>query len=512
MKKTRLLFLVSIVSIMSVLISVETQAIIVSDATELSYAIVQANSGGDKTIELQDGTYPLDDMLWVEADGVTVCSISGNRDAVIIEGRGMGEHVTHIFNIAGSSFTVRDVTLQRVGNHAIQLQPGVDSIVIQNIHILDTGEQMVKVSHDPNNPDLSSDNGIMERCLLEYSAGIGPQYYIGGIDAHNAKNWAVRDNTFIGIRSPSQDVAEHAIHFWSNSENTLVERNLIINCDRGIGFGLGDRGHSGGIIRNNMIYHDSSEGFADVGIALESAPHAQVYNNTIYQGHTYPNAIEYRFSSTTGVLIANNLTNKEIALRDGASGSVSHNVSNAEASWFSNPSIGNLHLSSPIPEVVDQGLNIPGLTSDFDGESRPQGEGFDIGADEYGSGSSKSISISSENENGSSSCFIATAAYGSQVEPHVKILQQFRDTYLLPSTLGCALVTGYYQYSPPVANFIARHENVRAIVRVGLLPFVYVSYITLYWKISTTTATIVIAFMTIISLIVVCFRRGRVIK
>ena len=414
MKKTSFLLLLFFVSIILFLITVEAQAVIVSNATELSNAIGEANNGGDPIIELRDGTYTLDDMLWVEADGVTVCSISGKRDAVILEGRGMDGYVTHIFNIAGSNFTVRDMTLQRVGNHAIQVQPGVDAIVIQNVHILDTGEQMVKVSYDPDNPALSSDNGVMESCLLEYSAGIGPQYYIGGIDAHRAKNWTVRDNTFMGIRSPGQDVAEHAIHFWSHSENTLVERNIIINCDRSIGFGLGDRGHIGGIIRNNMIYHDSSEGFADVGIGLEAAAHAQIYNNTIYHEHSYPNAIEYRFSNTTGILIANNLTNREISSRDGASGTVSSNVINAQASWFSNPSGGDLHLNSPIPEVVDQGQTISGLTSDFDGESRPQGDEIDIGADEY-----SSISSSGEEDNvkSNSGCFIATAAYGSQAEP-----------------------------------------------------------------------------------------------
>jgi len=115
--------------------------------------------------------------------------------------------------------------------------------------------------------------------------------------------------------------------------------------------------------------------------------------------------------------------------------------------------------------------------------------------------------ISSEDENGSSGCFIATAAYGSQVETHVKILRQFRDTYLLPSKIGQAFVNVYYVYSPPVANFIARHENLRAVIRLGLLPIVGMSYAILYCGISTTTITIIIASMMTIGLILFCFRR-----
>jgi len=387
MKNNRSCFLLFIVSLILFLMTVKAEAVIVSNALELSNAIIHANSGGDRTIDLQDGTYTLGDMLWVEADGVTVRSVSGNRNAVIIEGKGINGSVTHIFNVGGSNFTVRDVTLRKVANHAVQIRGelNADAPLISNVHILDTYEQMVKVSYNPDNTAAGSDNGVIENCLLEYSAGIGPQWYIGGIDAHNAKNWIIRDNIFKNIRSPDEAVAEHAVHFWSDSENTIVERNLIINCDRGIGFGLGNRGHRGGIIRNNMIYHDISEGFADVGIGLESVVNAQVYNNTIYQEHSYPNAIEYRFSGTTGILIANNLTNRAISERDGASGSISHNVTNAEADWFVNPS-SDLHLSSAISNVVDQGRTIPGLTMDFDGDSRPQGYGIDIGADEWGSG------------------------------------------------------------------------------------------------------------------------------
>ncbi|NIN53121.1 MAG: hypothetical protein GTO23_08195, partial [Nitrososphaeria archaeon] len=47
-------------------------------------------------------------------------------------------------------------------------------------------------------------------------------------------------------------------------------------------------------------------------------------------------------------------------------------------------------------------------------------------------------------------CFIATAAYDSPSHPHVKILRDFRNTYLLPSKLGRRLVDLYYRYSPAV--------------------------------------------------------------
>jgi YVTN family beta-propeller protein len=69
-------------------------------------------------------------------------------------------------------------------------------------------------------------------------------------------------------------------------------------------------------------------------------------------------------------------------------------------------------------------------------------------------------------------CFIATAAYGSYWEPQVMTLRKFRDSFLLTNRLGSLFVKGYYEYSPPAANYIARHEILRAIVRIGLTPFI----------------------------------------
>lgn len=72
----------------------------------------------------------------------------------------------------------------------------------------------------------------------------------------------------------------------------------------------------------------------------------------------------------------------------------------------------------------------------------------------------------------SGGCFIATAAYGSMLEPHVVALRQFRDQYLERTGLGRAFIRLYYRHSPPVAAVIAEHEWLRFLVRMLLTPLV----------------------------------------
>jgi len=95
---------------------------------------------------------------------------------------------------------------------------------------------------------------------------------------------------------------------------------------------------------------------------------------------------------------------------------------------------------------------------------------------------------------GGGTCFIATAAYGSPMEPQVKILREFRDRYLLTNFAGRAFVNLYYSYSPPLADFIANHNRLRAVVRCCLTPLVGVSYVALNAGPITIMALLLLAF------------------
>jgi hypothetical protein len=77
------------------------------------------------------------------------------------------------------------------------------------------------------------------------------------------------------------------------------------------------------------------------------------------------------------------------------------------------------------------------------------------------------------NGGGSGGCFIATAAYGSYLNPHVSALRNFRDKYLMTNGPGRSFVTLYYRYSPPMADYITQHEALRLIVRLALTPIIF---------------------------------------
>jgi hypothetical protein len=380
-----------------------------SQAGQLQQIVGGASSGD--TFALQDGVYPMQGgYVWIDTPGITLRSASGNREAVVLDGAYDGSEV---ITIAASNVTIADITIKQAYTHAIHVV-STDSgdtldTLIYNVHIIDSREQAIKIN--PHSAAVHfTDNGIIACSLLELTDEGRPHInptaggcYTGGVDAHQARGWVIRDNRIQGFWCPN-GLAEHAVHMWRGCRDTVVERNVMQDNARGVGFGMatdGDArtfsdnpcpgagyvGHYDGVIRNNFIVANRSELFAsssgfDCGICLWSACGAKVLHNSVYSSDNNFSSIEWRFDASRNITISNNLTSHAQRERDNASASTAGNLDNATADLFVDASNGDLHLTETASQAIDQGIAISGddCTHDIDGDMRQAQP--DIGADE----------------------------------------------------------------------------------------------------------------------------------
>ena len=365
------------------------------------------------TLLFADGTYSLNGTyLWIDTPGVTLRSKSGNPDAVVLDGGYMGSEVV---TIAASDVTVAELTIARAYTHGIHVTSSAagDTVntLIYRVHVVDSREQAVKINpHDQSG--VYVDDGEVACSLIRLTDAGRPNVnptsggcYTGGVDAHQARGWVIRDNLIEGFWCDT-GLSEHAVHFWCGCRDTLVERNRLVDNARGIGFGLmtdGDArtygddpcpaanggyvGHYGGLIRNNEIFVSSRpllsspDGF-DCGICLWSACGAAVVHNTVISTGDNFSSIEWRFESSQDELIANNLASHTLRQRDGASATELTNLAQAPLSIFVSLDDGDLHLTSGATDAVDMGTLLePGICdADIEGNARPNGPLPDLGA------------------------------------------------------------------------------------------------------------------------------------
>lgn len=286
------------------------------------------------TILLEDGEYVVNSHLRFTTENITLRSKSGKREAVVIDGQYKG----YLIQIAAPRITIADLTIKRVKHHLIHVVGRGHHATLHNLHLIDARQQFVKAN--PSGGEFC-DFGTVAHCYFELTeegrTHVDPRIggcYSGGVDALSVLGWAVRDNRFEGIYCTNGGLPTHMILFWKTSRNPLVERNVIINCARGIGFGLqskgghrsysdnpikgvdGPVGHIGGIIRKNIIFGNIGK-FFDSGIGLEQAWNVTIHDNIVYStGGTF-SSIDSRFQNSNP-LIRNNFVRPGITVRDGA--------------------------------------------------------------------------------------------------------------------------------------------------------------------------------------------------
>jgi hypothetical protein len=331
------------------------------------------------------------DHIFIRTDGVTLRSASGDREAVVIGGHyNDGTYGRDLLTIAASDVTIADLTIKRSYDHPIHIYPywtdtkDVTDTLIYNVQIVDPGQQAIKI-----NPASGHyvDDGVVACSRIELTdegrSHIRGDCYTGGVDGHQAWGWRIRDNVIQGFWCPN-GLSEHAIHFWTGSRDTVVERNVLINNARGVGFGLGRAdggrsydpapcpvaaetvGHYGGVIRNNLVFADRAELFASVsgfdsGISINQACGAQVLHNTVgsTQAPSTVNqgSIEYRFQNTTAT-IDNNLVTHNIVARDEASATLAGNWTGCRPWPLRRSSIGGRETCTWRPRLAVPSIRV----------------------------------------------------------------------------------------------------------------------------------------------------------
>jgi hypothetical protein len=358
----------------------------VSTEPELQHAIKNLRAG--MTVLIANGTYHLSNTLLVNnVNDVTIRGASGCDDVVLI-GKGMTnsnfEAVPNGIWTNSANTVIAHLTIRDVYYHPIILNPGAQRPRIYNVRLKNGGEQLIK-GNPTSLAQEGINGGIVEYSIMEFDK-TSRDHYTNGVDIITGANWIIRDNLFRNIRAPAGQLAGPAILMWGGSRNTIVERNLFLNTQRGIAFGLQERApndHSGGIIRNNIFFRKPGE-TGDTGIYLADSPNTKALHNTIILSGTYPNAIEYRFPNTTDVEIRFNLTDARIISRDRAKGNVANNIMSASSRMFVDPANNDLHLHGTAALVIDAAPVHPDVSDDFDGEARPTTGTAprDLGADE----------------------------------------------------------------------------------------------------------------------------------
>jgi hypothetical protein len=382
-----------------------TRMVNVSTEAQLQNAVANAQTGD--TIVLANGTYNLTSTLYL--NGKNNVTIRGNAgcDGVILVGKGMdnANYGNVLFGIWSNALitTVAHLTIRDTYDNAIIFNTGAQSPHVYSVKLLNAGSQFIKANPTDPARGIGVDNGVIEYSWLEYTAGppatnhgagVG---YTNGLSAHTADNWIIRNNVFKNFHTP--DAAAYlwnpAVLVWNHSQNTVTEKNIFINVDRAIAYGLVKQttgtDHAGGTIRNNIVYLQpglmsaSRKAGSDGAIIVWDSPNTQVYHNTILTNGNVVKAIEFRFG-TTGGEARNNLADAPIGSRDSATFAQSGNYLTATPAMFVNPASADLHLldtTATRANAIDRGVALPAVTNDIDGQPRPAGAGYDIGADEY---------------------------------------------------------------------------------------------------------------------------------
>lgn len=359
------------------------EVIHVATVEELLAAVDRLQPAG--TILIADGHYRLPRVVVLDGKrDVALRGASADATNVTITGRGwdrgaQGDDLIHIGHCDG--VTIADLTFADCRSYGIKVEAenGPRNVHIYRCRFRDIGVRAIKGSAGKD-ADVRAVKGSVRGCAFENTRVPPADWLFGGdyisaIDMMALDDWTFSDNVFRNIKGRNGG-ARAAIFIWVRSRRIVVERNRIVDCDRGIAFGNpgestanvpGERlAHvEDGVIRNNFI-----AGGPDCGIELWHADRIKVLHNTIWRPETNWSRGIRIGTGTAHTEIVNNLVHGEIRF-EGGGADVRRNLAGRWDDYFVDPTYGNLALTPAAIDAIDRAEPRPDVADDIQGRARP---------------------------------------------------------------------------------------------------------------------------------------------
>jgi lysophospholipase L1-like esterase len=367
----------------------------VSTVNELFKAVAEVKAG--ENIEIAPGHYRLKRRLGIKTDRVTLRGISGKRNDVVLDGGGIGELMAFT---ACKDVTVADLTIQNVkwNGFKIDSQTGVQRLRIYNCVIHNVWQRGVKGVGVPvtNRQKMRPTNCRVEYCLFyndrpkryQDDEADTPQNfkgnYIGAIDVMFASGWTISDNVFLNIQGRTRE-GRGAVFLWHETLKCVVERNIIIDCDKGISLGNSFLPKKRGItlharkclVRNNMVTRAP-----EAGLLAAHTADCRFLHNTVHDPRNALKRLVRVLGDASGLQVAGNiLSGPAPRIPEGKNITFKHNLIKNLNDSFVDPGKGNLHLKTSLADVVNKAAKTPEIVDDIDRRKRQDQP--DIGAHEY---------------------------------------------------------------------------------------------------------------------------------
>jgi len=372
---------------------------------------IDAAGPGD-TVLIYDGTYQLSSALRVRSGPLTIKSVNQYGARIIAPTTNSNiPQAMFVCNWDSGHCTDTDFDLVVDGidisggyTYTIQITTATD-VVIKNSKIHGPGREGFKINGDEGH----SNRVVVEDCEI-YDTGLRDPSNAEGLDITSSYNITVRNNHV-------HDIATCGMYAKKDSRDILFENNLIEDADCGIGLGQSSactdctarnnviintdnmgiqaRGSTRGKMYHNTMINVARVGAAAVWIARDDYDNVteglEVYNNIVLMDSVLPvmQAGTDTVPSIDDIVSNNNIwynaqgvkfrifsTDRDFSQWQTFSGEDS-------ASYTDDPGLEQtFHLSSGSP-AVDRGVDV-GMNTDYYGNARPNGNGFDIGAFESG--------------------------------------------------------------------------------------------------------------------------------